>query len=110
VSAVVYRLLATMPTPVATRIAGGLMKGTDFAATNVPGPPIPLFFARSKLLSMVPFAPKGGAAVNIALMSYDGKIFLGINVDRGAVEDPGELTDAIATSLQEVLAVGRKTP
>ncbi|MEI6621449.1 MAG: wax ester/triacylglycerol synthase domain-containing protein [Actinomycetes bacterium] len=108
-SAVVYRVLSTMPTPIATRIAGGLMKGTDFAATNVPGPPIPLFFAGSKLLSMVPFAPKGGAAVNVALMSYDGKIFLGINIDRGAVEDPGELTDAIATSLQEVLAVGRKS-
>ena len=105
-SDVVYRLLTLLPRPVTTSIAGGLMKGTDFAATNVPGPPIPVYFAKSKVLAMIPFAPKGGAAVNVALMSYDGKVFLGVNIDRGAVNEPEQLTDLITQSLESVLAVG----
>lgn len=104
-SQLVYRLLTVLPRPLTTSIAGGLMKGTDFAATNVPGPPIPLFMGGARVEAMIPFAPKGGAAVNIALMSYDNRVFLGINIDRGAVADPDELTDCIAESLEAVLAV-----
>jgi diacylglycerol O-acyltransferase len=109
VSQVVYKALALLPRPITTSIAGGLMKGTDFAATNVPGPPIPIYIAGSKVESMIPFAPKAGAAINIGLMSYDGKIFLGINIDRGAVAYPEELTDLLAESLESVVAVGADT-
>ncbi len=107
-SDVIYQLLTVLPKALTTNIAGGLMKGTDFAATNVPGPPIPVYFAGAKLESMIPFAPKGGAAVNVALMSYDGKCFLGVNIDRGAVENPDQLTDCLIESLESVLAVGAK--
>lgn len=105
-SEVIYKALTVLPRPVTTSIAGGMMKGTDVAATNVPGPPIPVFIGGAKVTSMIPFAPKGGAAVNIGLMSYDGKVFLGINIDRGAVEYPEELTDLLADALEEVVAVG----
>ena len=107
-SDVVYKVLTLLPRPITTSISGGLMKGTDFAATNVPGPPIPVFFAGALVRSLIPFAPKGGAAVNIGLMSYDGRVFLGINVDRGAVAFPDQLTDCISESLEAVIAVGAK--
>lgn len=107
-SDVVYKVLTVLPQPVTTSIAGGLMKGTDFAATNVPGPPIPVYFAGALVESMIPFAPKGGAAVNIGLMSYNGDVFLGINIDRGAVEFPDELTECISDSLDAVVAVGQQ--
>ena len=84
------------------------MKGTDFAATNVPGPPIPVYFAGALVESMIPFAPKAGASVNIGLMSYNGSVFLGINIDRGAVEFPDELTDCFAEAMEAVIAVGEK--
>lgn len=106
VSRVVYKALALLPRPITTSIAGGLMKGTDFAATNVPGPPIPVYLAGAKVDSMIPFAPKAGAAINVALMSYDGDVFLGVNIDRGAVTRPEELTDLLAESLESVIAVG----
>ncbi len=107
-SDVIYKLLTVLPRPLTTTIAGGLMKGTDFAATNVPGPPIPVFFAGAEVESMIPFAPKAGASVNIGLMSYNGSVFIGINTDRGAVEFPDELTDCIAASMEAVIAVGEK--
>jgi len=106
VSRVVYKALALLPRPITTSIAGGLMKGTDFAATNVPGPPIPVYLAGAKVDSMIPFAPKAGAAINVALMSYDGEVFLGVNIDRGAVTRPEELTDLLADSLESVIAAG----
>lgn len=103
----VMRRLVKLPRGLMTRVAGGLMKGTDVAATNVPGPPIPVFVAGSQVLEMIPFAPKGGAALNVALMSYNGRVFLGVNIDTGPVRDPGAMVECLREALDEVLAVGR---
>lgn len=104
VSGQVYKLLKTLPRGVTTRIAGGLMKGTDFVATNVPGPPIPVFLAGARVSRFLPFAPKGGAAVNVALMSYNGKAELGINIDEAAVADPAEMMECLRESFAEIIA------
>ena len=56
-------------------------EGTDFVATNVPGPPIPVF-AGAQVLRMLPSSrPQAGAAVNCALMSYNGVAQVGVNID-----------------------------
>lgn len=108
-SDVVYRLLTILPRQITTNVAGSLMKGVDFAATNVPGPPFAVYLAGAEVLAFVPFAPKAGAAVNVALMSYNGRLFFGINADRAAVEDPDQLTELISQSLESVLQVGVPT-
>jgi WS/DGAT/MGAT family acyltransferase len=110
VSDFVFRRLSQLPQPVTTMIAGGLMKGTDFAATNVPGPPIPVYMAGAEVLRFVPFAPKAGAAVNIALMSYNGVAQLGVNIDRGAVEDPDDLVRCLSEGLDGVLSLAHEPP
>ncbi|MBU6313179.1 MAG: DUF1298 domain-containing protein [Actinomycetales bacterium] len=107
VSTIVYRLLCTLPNPVATVIAGGLMKGTDVAATNVPGPPFPVYVAGAKATRIVPFAPKGGAALNIALMTYDGSAYFGITMDPAAVTDTDLLVGSLAAAMHEVTGTGR---
>lgn len=104
-SDLVYRVLATLPRPLTTMIAGKMMKGTDIAATNVPGPPVQLYVAGSAVLAMIPYAPKGGAAINIGLLSYNGNAFVGINCDRAAVEDPDGFTDCFVAALDDVVAV-----
>ena len=106
VSAAVYRILSTLPNQVATLIAGGLMKGTDVAATNVPGPPFPVYVAGAKVDRIVPFAPKGGASLNVALMTYDGTAFLGITMDSAAVSDTDLLVNCLSAALHEVTTVG----
>ena len=107
VSSAVYRVLCTLPNPVATVIAGGLMKGTDIAATNVPGPPFPVYVAGAKVTRIAPFAPKGGASLNVALMSYDGTAFLGITIDPAAVTDPDLLVNCLSAALHEVAGWGK---
>ena len=82
------------------------MKGTDIAATNVPGPPIPVYFAGAKIEALVPFAPKGGAALNIALMTYNGVAQLGINIDTAAVYDADVMVECIEESVAEFTALG----
>ena len=108
ISGFVMSRLTQLPRPLTAAVAGGMMKGTDVAATNVPGPPIPVYLSGAKVELMVPFAPKGGAAVNVALMSYNGVAQLGINVDTGAVPDPEVLVEALVRGLDDVLDVGRE--
>jgi WS/DGAT/MGAT family acyltransferase len=105
-SDLVYRLLTVLPRPVTTALAGSLMKGVDVAATNVPGPPMDLYTAGAKVTALVPFAPKAGAAANIGLMSYAGRVFLGINCDPAAIAEPDVFTDCVRDALAEVVATG----
>jgi diacylglycerol O-acyltransferase len=104
----VFRLLTMLPRSISTVVAGNLMKGTDFVATNVPGPPIPVFFAGTQILRILPYAPKAGAAVNCALMSYNGIAQIGVNIDRVSVPNPGELVDDLRAGLEEVIALGEE--
>ncbi|WP_440713293.1 wax ester/triacylglycerol synthase domain-containing protein [Gordonia sp. FQ] len=98
-SEIIYKALALLPAPVTERLAGMLMKGVDVAATNVPGPPVPIYLCGSRVTMMVPFAPKSGAAVNVALFTYDGTALLGVNTDPAAVPDPGEFTRYLAEAV-----------
>lgn len=105
VSEPVYRLLVRLPTAAATSISAGMMLGTDFAATNVPGPPIKIYAAGSEVEQILPFAPRGGAAVNIAFMSYAGGAVLAINTDTGAIPDNQAFINDMKASLAEVVAL-----
>lgn len=106
ISEPLFRLMTSLPRPAVTALAGGMMKGTDVAATNVPGPPIPVYVAGAKVDQLVPFAPKGGAAINVAMMTYNGIAELGINIDTAAIYDADEMIDCIQESIDEIAALG----
>lgn len=102
----VYRLLVRMPTAASTALSAGLMKGTDVAATNLPGPPLPVYFAGAQVEQMLPFAPRGGAALNVAMMTFNGKAQFAINIDERAVPDPENLVADLQSALDDVIASG----
>jgi WS/DGAT/MGAT family acyltransferase len=106
ISEPIFRLLTSLPRPATSALAAGMMKGTDVAATNVPGPPIPVYVAGAKVVQLVPFAPKGGAAMNVALMSYDGRCEFGVNLDTAAIYDHDVMVRCLQESLAQVVAVG----
>ncbi|MDZ7578287.1 MAG: wax ester/triacylglycerol synthase family O-acyltransferase [Candidatus Nanopelagicales bacterium] len=105
ISEPVYRLLTSLPRPATAALAAGMMKGTDVAATNVPGPPVPICSAGARIEQLIPFAPKGGAAMNIALLSYDGRAELGINIDTAAIYDHEVMVRCLSEALDEILAL-----
>jgi diacylglycerol O-acyltransferase len=85
---------------------GGILKHVDFVASNVPGAPVPVYLAGSKVTGMFAFGPTIGASVNTTLMSYDGTCDIGINIDTAAVPDPGVLLGCLRESLAEITALG----
>ena len=84
-----------------------MMKGCDLAITNVPGPPIALYAAGAEVEAIVPFAPKGGAAANFGLMTYNGIAYVGINIDTRAIPDPDAFVEHIARRLRQGAGPGR---
>ena len=84
----------------------GILKHVDFLASNVPGVPVPVYLAGSKITGMFAFGPTIGASVNITLMSYNGNCDIGINIDTAAVPDPDVLLACLRESFAEITALG----
>jgi diacylglycerol O-acyltransferase len=106
ISEPIFRLLTSLPRPATTALAAGMMKGTDVAATNVPGPPKAVFLAGAQVEKLLPFAPKGGAAMNLAMVSYDGKAEIAVNIDTAAIYDHDVMVRCLAETLEEVVKLG----
>ncbi len=88
----------------------GILKHVDFLASNVPGVPVPVYLAGSKITGMFAFGPTIGASVNITLMSYNGGCDIGINIDTAAVPDPDVLLACLRESFAEITALGDGDP
>lgn len=75
----------------------------NLTISNVPGPPIPLHIAGARVLSLYPCSiPFHGAALNITVQSYDGRLDFGLIACRRALPDLGHLADLLAESLAEL--------
>ena len=81
------------------RAVGGL----DVLASNVMGPPLPMWLAGVPIRSMTPIGPRTGSALNVTLLSYCGTAGLGVNIDPAAVSDPGVLVDCLTAGFEEGL-------
>ena len=95
-----------LPTSALVRVARQQVETVDFAASNVRGAPFPLYIAGARIEANYPIGPTGGTAWNLTLMSYDGNLDMGLNVDVGAVPDATALRDAIATEFALLIAAG----
>jgi diacylglycerol O-acyltransferase len=95
-----------LPTSLSVRMARQQVETVDFAASNVRGAPFPLYIAGARMEANHPVGPTGGTAWNLTLMSYDGKLDMGLNVDAGAVEDPEALREAISAEFAALIAAG----
>jgi hypothetical protein len=73
----------------------------NLVVTNVPGPQFPLYLLGRRMLDPFPMVPLAkNQALGIALLSYDGRINVGIVGDYDLLWD----IDDFAESLQEALA------
>lgn len=72
-----------VPVPVLAQAA----RASDVTTSNVPGPPIPLYLAGCRIIGMYPLVATIGAAVNVTMVTYDGRAYIGISADDRAVPD-----------------------
>jgi WS/DGAT/MGAT family acyltransferase len=87
------------------RAAQGLNRRLfDVVITNVPGPQVPLYAAGARMTEMFPVIPLNpGQAMAIALTSYDGGVYYGLDGDRDAMPDLAEVARLIEESLAELV-------
>jgi hypothetical protein len=71
--------------------------------SNFPGPPFPLFFARSRMVAAYPMGPvMDGAPLNITVQSYMGTLFFGLLACRDAVPDIWDAAHYLEDALDEL--------
>jgi WS/DGAT/MGAT family acyltransferase len=99
-------ILNRLPTAVVTQLFGSMLKGVDFVTSNVPGVPVPVFFAGAALESQMAFGPLTGAAANITLVSYLDDLHIGVNMDRAAIPDRDVFMECLEEGFGEVCKVG----
>lgn len=62
--------------------------------TNVPGPPMPLYLAGRRIDELMFWVPQSGRlGLGISIISYAGKVYLGVATDAGLVPDPDEIIE-----------------
>ena len=83
----------------------------NMVCTNVPGPQLPLYLLGHKMVSWYPYVPVGGEmAMNCAMLSYDGTIYLGFSGDVHAAPDLRRLEGLMQLSFAELRDAARTRP
>jgi diacylglycerol O-acyltransferase len=76
--------------------------------TNVPGPPVAVYLAGTKVAGMVAWAPlSGDQPMSFTIYSYDQKVFVGIACDAGLVPDHEQIVDGFADAFKRLSSATR---
>src|SRR5262245_11313325 len=71
--------------------------------TNVPGPPVSLYFQGRHLETMVPIVPLAqGVGLAFAILSYADAITIGANLDPGLISDGERIAGRLRESFEEL--------
>jgi diacylglycerol O-acyltransferase / wax synthase len=74
--------------------------------TNVPGPPMPLYMAGSKINGLMFWVPQSGrVSLGISILSYANKVFLGVATDAGLVPNPDEIIEGFYEEYEALMAL-----
>jgi hypothetical protein len=72
--------------------------------SNVPGPPIPLYFNGAKLVGLYPLGPiMDGAGLNLTVLSNMDSVGFGFISCRELMPDLWDLADAVPAALKELV-------
>ncbi|MDQ4085373.1 MAG: wax ester/triacylglycerol synthase family O-acyltransferase [Actinomycetota bacterium] len=83
----------------------------NLVISNVPGPPVPLYFLGARIDGLYPLGPVfHGAGLNVTVMSNDGRINVGLLACRELMPSDAvwTLADALPAAMGELLRAARK--
>ena len=88
-----------------TRLGGSHRPFFNVTITNVPGPPIPIYVAGARIHSAFGMAPiLDGLGLILVVLSYDGRLSIGISSCEQIVPDPEHMAECFEQSLVELEA------
>ncbi|WP_244927807.1 wax ester/triacylglycerol synthase family O-acyltransferase [Nocardioides sp. W7] len=77
----------------------------NLVISNVPGPPVPLYFAGARIEALHPLGPVfHGAGLNVTVMSNDGKVHVGVIACRESMPDVDDLVRRFPAELATLKA------
>ena len=77
----------------------------NLVISNVPGPPVPLYFLGARIDAMYPLGPVfHGAGLNITVLSQNGMAHVGVIACRESVSEPQQIVDGFRDELEALLA------
>ncbi len=88
-------LAAALPAGLSASLTLDQARRVDLATSNVPGPPLPAYFAGQKVLRWIPVGPVSGTAVNVTLLSYNNAAFIGMHIDPAAIAESKLLKNCV---------------
>lgn len=98
-------LVAPVMLALGARTAGSAQPIAQAVATNVPGPPRPLYALGRRMISLHAHVPIAmGCRLAIGIFSYAGTMTFGINADHAGVPDVDVLAQGIVHGLEELSA------
>lgn len=81
----------------------------NLVISNVPGPPMPIYFTGARITGFYPFGPVfHGAGLNITVLSNDGHLDVGLIACRELAPDLWDVADALPAALEELLRAARR--
>jgi hypothetical protein len=82
----------------------------NLVISNVPGPPMPIYFGGARILGFYPFGPVfHGAGLNVTVVSNDGHLDVGLIAARELAPDLWSLADDFGPALAELVSAARAT-
>jgi WS/DGAT/MGAT family acyltransferase len=83
----------------------------NVTVTNVPGPQVPFYAFGARMEEVLPLVPiAADHALGVAVVSYDGKLFFGVNADQRSTPDLGVLAEGIEAALAQLLELAGGEP
>ena len=100
--------LASLPNVAVMGLFAAMQKTTDFTTSNVPGPPFATYVAGARIERFMPFGPLAGAAINVTVFSYDGKMDIGMISGYDAIPDIDDLPEYLQEAFEALKAAARR--
>ena len=96
--------LGLLPETVESAAIDLLTTKASLVATNVPGPPEPVWLAGSRISRLIFWVPQSGAiGLGISILSYAGQVQFGLIADHKRVPDPTAVTARFRTEFGELV-------
>ena len=83
-----------------------LSRKATAVATNVPGPPVPLYLCGTRVAEMMFWVPQSGTiGMGISILSYSGSVYFGLIADTKLVPDPESIIVRFGPELEKLLLI-----
>jgi len=100
----VLGMLGMMPAAVQGAAIELFSRKGSLVASNVPGPQTALSICGQHISEMYFWVPQSGSiGVGVSILSYAGRVFLGVIADRACVPEPQQVVDRLGPEFEQLL-------